>query len=344
MPASDGGCICGRFAAVTEAAALAAAAWMGRGDGVAASLAAREAMGEALQRMPIRARVVAGRSGDPTCEALRVGEEVGGGSGPWASSALEGGGWVDEPTTLWDLAVDPLQAPNALARGVDGALTMLAAGPTGSLLPVPEMYMQKIIVPAAAAEVIDLDAQMGDNIRAVAAALGRRPQDLIVVVLDRPRHEDLIAQIREAGARIRLVSDGDVSAGLAVASGDAGVDAYIGIGGSTEGILAAAALRCLGGEMQARFWPVSRHQVEMVKCAGIEDIEARLTAAEMAGEGVLFSATAVTGGRFLRSIAYRPDGTYTETLVLCSRCHAVRRIQTLHRSANGGSQVHLGAR
>jgi fructose-1,6-bisphosphatase/sedoheptulose 1,7-bisphosphatase-like protein len=138
--------------------------------------------------------------------------------------------------------------------------------------------------------------------------------------------------------------DGDVSAGLAVASGDAGVDVYIGIGGSTEGILAAAALRCLGGGMQARFWPVSRHQVEMVKAAGIEDIEARLTAGDMAGEGVMFSATAVTGGRFLKAIAHRADGTYTETLVLCSRCHAVTKIQTIHRNDNGGPEVHLGSR
>ena len=344
MPASEGRCVCGRFAAVTEAAALAAAEWMGRDDGVAASLAAREAMAEALACTPFKARVVAGRSGGPSCDRLHVFEEVGSETGPWFTSALDCDDWSNEPSVLWDLAVDPLQAPNALARGVDGALAMIAAGPAGSLLPVPEMYMQKLIVPAQAADVIDLDAPVGDNVKAVAAALGRRPEDLVVVVLDRPRHEELIEQVRQAGARIRLVSDGDVSAGIAVASRDAGVDAYIGIGGSTEGILAAAALRCLGGEIQARFWPVSRHQVEMVKAAGIEDIEARLSASDMAGDGVVFSATAVTGGRFLKAIAVRPDGISTETLVLCARCHAVRRIQTLHRKANGGPQVYVGAR
>jgi fructose-1,6-bisphosphatase II len=344
MPASEGRCVCGRFAAATEAAALAAAEWTGRGDGLAASLAAREAMAAELECMPIRGRVVAGRSGGPSCDALRVGAEVGCASGPWASSALDGDEWSTEPSDPWDLAVDPLQAPSALARGVDGALAMIAAGPAGSLLPVPEMYMQKLIVPAGAADVIDLDAPVGDNIKAVATALGRRPDELVVVVLDRPRHEELIAQMRQTGARIRLVTDGDVSAGLAVASEDAGIDMYVGIGGSTEGILAAAALRCLGGGMQARFWPVSRHQVELAKTAGIEDIEARLSVADMAGEGVLFSATAVTGGRFLKAIAFRADGIHTETLVVCSRCRAIRKIQTTHRTDNEGRQANLGVR
>jgi fructose-1,6-bisphosphatase/sedoheptulose 1,7-bisphosphatase-like protein len=135
-----------------------------------------------------------------------------------------------------------------------------------------------------------------------------------------------------------------VSAGLAVATGDSGVDMYIGIGGSTEGILTAAALRCLGGEMQARFWPVSRHQLELVKAAGIEDIEMRLTTKDMAGDGVLCVATAVTGGRFLRALQVRPDGVQTETMVLCSRCRAVRKIRTIHRQGNQESQVSLGVR
>ncbi len=147
--------------------------------------------------------------------------------------------------------------------------------------------MQKLIVPSEAVGKVDLDAPVADNINIVAAALGRPTEQLNVVVLDRPRHEDLIEQIRRTGARIRLITDGDVSAGLAVASGDAGVDLYIGIGGSTEGILAAAALQSLGGEMQARFWPVSRHQVDLVKNAGIDDIETLLSTDDMAAEGVL---------------------------------------------------------
>lgn len=328
---------------MTEAAALAAAQWTGRGDGLAADLVAREAMAAALAEMPIRARVVVGRGGDSTSNALRVGTEVGSGSGPWFAADPNAGGLTDTPDT-WELAVDPLQALNCLARGTDGALATIAAGPPGSLMRVPEMYMQKLIVPGRAAGAIDLDASPGDNVKAVAAALGRQPADLVVLVLDRPRHEELIAEIRRTGARLRLISDGDVSAGIAVASGDAGVDMYIGIGGSTEGILTAAALRCLGAEMQARFWPVSRRQLELVKAAGIEDIEARLTARDMAGDGVSCSITAVTGGRFLKAVDFGSDGIRTETLVLCSRCHAVRKIATIHRSPNGGPPVRLGVR
>jgi len=329
---------------VTEVAALAAADWMGRGDAVAAVGAARGAMAGQLGRLPIKARIVAGRSGGPCCEGLCVGDEVGSETGPWLPPSFEQGQWLSDPPDMWDLVVDPIQAPEPLARGTDGALAMIAAGPAGSLLQVPEMYMQKLIVPPEAVGKVDLDAPVIENVKAVAAALGRTPAELDVVILDRPRHEDLIEQVRRSGARIKLITDGDVSAGLAVASGDAGVDMYIGIGGSTEGILAAAALRCLGGEMQARFWPVSRHQVELVKNAGIEDIETRLSTSDMAGDGVLFAATAVTGGRFLKAVAFEADGVHTETLVLCSRCHGVRKIQTIHRQANGGPQVHLGSR
>jgi fructose-1,6-bisphosphatase II len=244
----------------------------------------------------------------------------------------------------WDLAVIPLEGHAALAAGADGALSMIAAGPSGSFMKVPDMYMQKLVVPGAAAAVVDIEAPVADNIRAVAAALGRRPSDIMVVVLDRPRHEELIAQIRRCGARLKLIADGDLSAGLAVAASDAGADMCIGIGGSTEGIMTAAALRCLGGEIQARFWPVSRHQVELIKASGIEDVEARLTTRDMADDGVLFSATAVTAGRFLKAVDARADGIRTETLVLCSRCHAIRTIKTTHRSENGGAQVSLGVR
>ena len=344
MPESEGRCICGRFVAATEAAALAAARWVGKGDGLAADHAAREAMAAVFAEMPVRARVVAGRSGDREQNILRVGAGLGKEFGPWFTSSMNVEDGLDDRADAWDLAVDARQAPNALARGMDGALAMIAAGPPGSLMPVPEMYMQKLVVPTQAAAAIDLDAPVEENIKAVAAALGRREEDLVVVVLDRPRHEQLIAQIKRCGARVGLIVDGDVSAGLAAASGDSGVDMYIGIGGSTEGILTAAALRSLGGEMQARFWPVSRHQVELVTIAGIADIEARLTSRDMAGQGVLVVATAVTGARFLRAVDAQPDGIRTESMVLCSRCCAIRKIQTIHRSTNGGQRVNLGAR
>ncbi len=337
MGTIEGRCICGRFALVTEAGGLAAAEWAGRGDGLLGDEAAREAMAAELAQMPapFKARVVTGHGATEPSSALCVGDEVGHEVGP---------GSEEDPQGIWDLAVDPLEGHAALGHGLDGALCMLAAGPPGSIMAVPEMYMQKLIVAGEAAAAIDIDAPMGDNINAVAAALGRRPADLNVVVLDRPRHEDLIAQIRRSGARLRLIADGDVSAGIAAATRDAGVDLYVGIGGSTEGIMTAAALRCLGGEMQARFWPVSRHQVEQVRIAGIEDIETRLTTSDMAGDGVLFVATAVTGGRFLRGIDVRSDGVRSETLLLCSRCHAIRVVRTIHRAGNGGPRVSLDAR
>jgi fructose-1,6-bisphosphatase II len=166
----------------------------------------------------------------------------------------------------------------------------------------------------------------------------------VVVVLDRPRHDELAAQVRASGARLKLIQDGDISAGIAAALRESGVHMTIGIGGSIEGVLAAAALRCIGGEMQSRFWPVSRHQVEQVKAAGLEDVEAPLSTSDLAREGVLFAATAVTGGRFLRGIDVRRDGVQTETVLMCSSCHAVRTIKSLHRIENGGAMVSLAMR
>jgi fructose-1,6-bisphosphatase II len=339
----EGACICGRFTIVTEAAALKAAEWIGRDDGMAGELAARAAMATALAELPMRVKVVASRGGGRGPAVLEVGDELGGVPAEWMDVDPE----CDEqrsPARVWDAVVQPLEARNALARGAEGALAMIAAGPQGSLMPVPEMYMQKVIVAGRAAEAIDLDAPVGENIRRVAASLGCTPAELNVVVLDRPRHDELAAQVRAAGARLKLIDDGDISAGIAAASREGGVDMTIGIGGSIEGVLAAAAMRCLGGEIRARFWPVSRHQVELVRSAGLDDVEATLSTADMAGDGVLFSATAVTGGRFLRGIDVRPYGVQTETLVMCSTCHAVRTIKTIHRTENGGPLVALGIR
>lgn len=343
---SEGRCVCGRFGLVTEAAALGAAGWMGRGDGPAGEAAARAAMAGALAEMSMKVRVVAGKGGTQA-GVLRIGEEFGGDadtSGVYVPPQEVSG--EDAPSTggVWDIVTLPLEGMTPLARGGDGALSMLAAGPPGSLMPVAEMYMQKIMVAGKAADAVDIDATVTENLKGIAAALGREIDELVVVVLDRPRHEELIAHIKEAGARLRLIPDGDISAGIAAASRDAGADVCIGIGGSIEAVIAAAALRCLGGELQARFWPVSRHQVEQVKAAGIEDVEARLSAADMAGDGVVFSATAVTRGRFLRGIEVRDEGIRTETLLMCSRCHAIRTTNTLHRAENVGHRVNLGIR
>ena len=340
---AEGRCICARFAVVTEAAALGAADWIGRGDGLSGERAARTAMAAALAEMPVKVRVVASRGSGRGPALLQPGDELGGVPGDWVDEADEAGE-AKELTPVWDAVVQPLEALNALARGAEGALAMIAAGPRGSLMPVPEMYMQKVMVAGQAGDAVDIDASVGENIQRVAAALGREPGELVVVVLERPRHEELAAQIRAAGARLRLIPDGDISAGIAAAARDSGVHMTIGIGGSVEGVIAAAAMRCLGGEIHARFWPVSRHQVEQVRATGRDDVEAPLATADMAGDGVLFAATGVTGGRFLRGIDVRPDGVQTETLVLCSNCHAVRTTKTLHRTENRGPMVALGIR
>lgn len=342
MPMNDQQCMCDRFAPVTEAAALAAAEWVGRGDTLAGPSAARRAMSEALSSLPFSGRVVAGRADDPSGEGLHLGDITGalayepGGEG---ENAPAGGALA--PETMWDLAVKPLEGHHALAKGLDGALSMLAAGPKGSLTSVPEMYMQKIVVGGAARLAIDIDASVERNVRSVAAALGRQPADLTVVVLDRPRHEDLIEEIKRSGARIKLIEDGDVSAGIAAAVDDTGIDLCIGIGGSTEGIITAAAMRCLGGEMNARFWPVSRYQVETIRSMGIEDVEARLTSGDMAGDGVLVVATAVTRSRFLNGVKRRCDGVRTESMVMCSRCRRIRVVRTIHRAPDDTCPVAL---
>jgi fructose-1,6-bisphosphatase II len=333
-------CICSRFVSVTEAAALAASDWIGKGDGLAAGMAAQNAMVETLSTVPFCGRVVAGRSSGGTVEGLGVGHLVGAHAGSHAAAEAEQDG-TREAAALLDLAVAPLEGHRALARGVDGALAMIAAGPRGSLMPVPEMYMQKLVVAGPAAGVINIDEPIAKNVKAVATALGRAPGDLTVAVLDRPQHEDLIEEIRCSGARLKLMDEGDVSAGISAAALDSDVDIYVGIGGSTEGIVVAAALRCLGGEMQARFWPVSRHQVETIKKMGIGDVEATLRSKDMAGEGVLVAATAVTRGRFLRGVEKAFDGTRTETLVMCSLCDKIQLVKTIHREPGTPSPVTL---
>lgn len=343
MWASEGGCICGRFAPVTEAAALAAAEWVGRGDGLSAEAAARHAMHEALSALPFSGRIVTGRTAPSECDRLYLGEEIGLLTGKSASGAEAIDDASSEPLGLGecDLAVKPLEGANVLGKGLDGALSMLAVGPRGSLMSVPDMYMQKIAVGRMGARAVDMDAPVEKNLKNVASALGKSIKDLSVTVLERPRHEDLIEEVRRCGCRLTLIEDGDVSAGIAAAVEETGVDVCIGIGGSTEGIVTAAAMRCLGGEIQARFWPVSRYQVETIKAMGIENVEARLTSEEMAGEGVLVAATAVTRGRFLRGTEIRGDEARTETILMCSRCHRIRVMQTIHRAPLATSAVTL---
>ncbi|MGI5939397.1 MAG: fructose-bisphosphatase class II family protein [Thermoleophilia bacterium] len=330
-------CMSTRFAQVTEATALAAADWVGRGDGLAADQAAREAMSAALSSIRFRGRVVAGRMTQDRFAPMQPGQllgvetQVAGEDLQVTGEDLEGDTEPCSDLTSWDLAVAPLEGHEALSRGLEGALAMIAAAPTGGLMAVPEMYMQKIIVCREAAEAIDMRASVMANIRGVAEALNRSPEDLTVAVLNRPRHEDLIEEIKTSGARLKLIQDGDVSAGIAAVVPETTIDMLIGIGGSTEGIITAAAIRCLGGAMQARFWPVSRSQVDNLKTLGIEDVETLLTTEDMAGDGVMTAMTAVTTGRFLQGVTTGSFGTRTETMVMCSQCHKVSMIKTIHR-------------
>ena len=326
-------CLCEEFVAVCEATALAASVWHGRGDGLSADLAAREAMLGALDEMDFRGKVIVGRGGaDSPCE-LRVGQEVGRG---WTRGAAGAGATdTEEPSLAWDLAVDALEGRSAVAKGQAGALAVIAAGPAGSFMSVPEMYMQKIVVPGEAAGVTEIDAPVADNVRAVAAALGRPPSELSVVILDRPRHEELIAQVKKSGARVTLIGDGAIRAGIAAAARVPGVDMSIGIGGSTEGIITAAALQCIAGQIQARFWPVSRHQVEQLRALSIGSVEATLTTTDLVGKNVVFAATAVTDGRFLKGVSSGAGLVRTETILMCSRCHKIRLVKAISGEAAG---------
>jgi fructose-1,6-bisphosphatase II len=289
-------------------------------------------MAAAMSGINLPMKVVAGRMPHNPCAQMQPGQTLGEGS---SGDREEGPVAAEESSTaatdVWDLAMAPLEGHRALIRGGEGALAMIAAGPGGSLMAVPEMYMQKIAVSAQAAGAVDMLASVSDNLKAVAGALGRKTRDLTVAVLDRPRHEELIEEIKRCGARLKLIEDGDISASLAAAVPETDIDMCIGIGGSTEGVITAAALRCLGAGMQVRFWPVSRHQVEKVKALGIEDVEALLNIEDMAGDGVMVAMTAVTTGRFLRGVETRSDGIRTETMLMCSHCNKISLVRTIHR-------------
>ncbi|HEX6989674.1 MAG TPA: class II fructose-bisphosphatase [Bacillota bacterium] len=299
---------------ITEVAAIAAARWMGRGDKEAADQAAVDAMRALFDTVDIRGTVVIGEGELDEAPMLYIGERVGTGRGPEV-----------------DVAVDPLEGTNLVARGLPNALAVLAIAPRGCLLHAPDMYMNKIAVGPAAAGQVDLDAPVRDNLAAVASALGKRVEDVTVIVLDRPRHSELIREVREAGARIRLISDGDVSAAIATALPDTGIDLMLGIGGAPEGVLAAAALCCLGGELQGRLHPTSDAERERAQSM-VGDVQRKLRLEDLvSGDDVMFAATGITPGDMLRGVRFTADGAYTHTLVMRAWTGTVRFIEALHR-------------
>jgi fructose-1,6-bisphosphatase II / sedoheptulose-1,7-bisphosphatase len=294
----------------TERAAMAAAAWRGRGDEMAADLAAAKAMRAELQRLPIHGRVVIGE--DEHAETLFVGEEIGAGGGP-----------------MLDLAVAPLEGATLCAKHMPGAISILAIARAGSLLNVPDVYMEKIAIgPGYPKGLVDLDKSPAENIAALARAKGVRERDVSVCILDRPRHAEIIAQCRAAGASVRLITDGDV-AGVIFAAQPAqtGVDMYLGRGGAPEGVLAAAALRCVGGEMQGRLIRDAQGKLEKAEREGNIEIHKKYARDEMARGDAIFCATGVTDGPLLAGVGFEPTKVVTDTIVFNSFTNAVRKIR-----------------
>ncbi|TWH46943.1 class II fructose-bisphosphatase [Sporomusa sp. KB1] len=302
------------FVRVTESAAVACGRWMGRGDKIAADQAAVDAMRAAFDIVSISGKVVIGEGEMDEAPMLYIGEEVG-----------HGGPAVD-------IAVDPLEGTNLVAKGLPGAIAVLAIAPRGHLLHAPDMYMDKIAVGPMAKGKIDINAPVTENLKAVAAALNRSVEDVTVVILDRPRHAAIIKEARDAGARIKLISDGDVSPAINAAIEGTGVHMLLGIGGAPEGVLAAAAVKCLGGDMQGRLWPEGDDDIKRAKAMGITDINKVFTLDELVqGDDVIFAATAITQGDLLNGVRYFGGGARTHSLVMRGTTGTVRFVDAIHK-------------
>lgn len=302
---------------VVEDSAIASARTMGMGDAKTADNAAVEAMRRCMDTIPMDGTIVIGEGERDQAPMLYIGEKVGA-----LNSAAE---------IVVDIAVDPLEGTNLCATGAGGAITVLAASEKGGLLHAPDCYMEKIIIGPAAKGAVELDAPVKQNLKAIARRLQRGVDDLVVVVLDRPRHQKLISEIREAGARIRLISDGDLSAGIAAAVAGTGVHLVMGSGGAPEGVLTAAALRCLNGEILARLVVKDDAQKERMQQMGIHDVTKIYNTTELApGHRLVFAACGVTDGNLLRGVRFTGDGVLTQSVVMTSSTPKVRFIETTH--------------
>ena len=301
---------------VTEAAALASARLMGRGDRSAADRAAAEALRRAFEDVAVKGEVVIGAGEREEAPMLHLGEKV----GRCAAGDLD-----------VEIAVEPLEGTGLCATGAPNAISVIAIGEKGKLLRAPDAYMEKIAVGPGAKGAIDLRRSPTENLRRVADALGKHVEDLVVVILDRPRHERLVREVREAGARIKLVGDGDVAGALNTAFPEAGVDVLMGTGGAPEGVIAAAALRCVGGDLQARLQHRSAEERERARRTGLGDLERILGIEDLAGGNVMFAATGVTNGDFLKGVQFTGDGARTHSVVMRSKSGTIRYIETVHK-------------
>jgi fructose-1,6-bisphosphatase II / sedoheptulose-1,7-bisphosphatase len=306
------------FVRVVERAAIEAARTMGQGERKGSDYVAVEAMRREMETVDIDGTIVIGEGERDEAPMLYIGEKVGTRSGPAV-----------------DIAVDPLEGTNLCATGAPGAIAVLAAAEQGGLLHAPDIYMEKLVVPGPARGKLDLRAPVADNLKALALALNRDVDDLVVIVLDRPRHGQLIADIRKAGARIRLIGDGDLSAGISVAVLGTGVHAVMGTGGAPEGVLTAAAMRCLNGEIQGRLVMTRPSDADRMRKMGIDDLERVYGTEDLApGKGVIFAAAGVTEGPLLKAVRFFRDGIRTECLVMTTEPHQVRFIDTIHAEPN----------
>ncbi|SFM23705.1 class II fructose-bisphosphatase [Pelosinus propionicus] len=302
------------FVRVTEAAAIASGRWMGKGEKNLADQAAVDAMRTAFDSVNINGKVVIGEGEMDEAPMLYIGEAV-------------GGGGLDV-----DIAVDPLEGTNLIAKGLPGAIAVLAIASRGGLLHAPDMYMDKIVVGPKAAGKVNINASVTENLKVVANALERKVEDVTVVILDRPRHESIIAEARKAGARIKLITDGDVSPAINVCIEGTGVHMMIGIGGAPEGVIAAAAVKCLGGDMQGILRPENDQEIARAKTMGISDVHKVLTLDDLVkGDDAFFAATAITQGDLLNGVRYFGGGARTHSIVMRYKTGTVRFVDAIHK-------------
>jgi len=301
------------FLRVVEQAAIACAHTMGQGDRHNSDQVAVEAMRRVMDTLPISGTIVIGEGERDEAPMLYIGEKVG-----------KGGDEID-------IAVDPLEGTNLCALGTPGAIAVMAASDKGGLLHAPDLYMEKLVVGPTSKHAVHLDASVEDNLNAIAKCLDRDIDDLVVIVLDRPRHEKLIADIRATGARIRLIGDGDLSAGITAAARGTGVHALMGTGGAPEGVLTAAAMRCLNGEIFARLVVSKPEHEERCRAMGIKDFKRIYRSKDLApGNDIIFAATGVTEGTLMKSVRFFGDGVRTSSVIMQNNPHRIRFIDSIH--------------
>jgi fructose-1,6-bisphosphatase class II len=313
------------FLRVVEQAAIACAHTMGQGDRHRSDQVAVEAMRKVMDTVPIDGTIVIGEGERDEAPMLYIGEKV----GLVNAKDLRGlkGFRFDEV----DIAVDPLEGTNLCATGAPNAIAVLAASDKGGLLHAPDLYMEKLVVGPSSKDMVSLDAPVHENLKAIAACLGRNVQDLVVIVLERERHAQLIDDIRATGARIRLIGDGDLSAGIAAAVVGSGVHAVMGTGGAPEGVLTAAAMRCLNGEIFARLVVSKPEHEERCRAMGITDVKKIYRSKDLApGQNIIFAATGVTDGTLMRGVRFFGDGIRTSSVIMQNHPHQIRFIDSIH--------------